>query len=88
MICKISLIKAVLDMVCTQKTRYSVDVTLSVYPTAGKLNILVSLTTVWNRTRDLWFASPMLCQLSYEVKSVRVFDISELNLAPSISVCF
>ena len=40
-----------------------------------------------NRTRDLWFASPMLYQLSYEVKSVRVFDISELNLAPSISVC-
>ncbi len=41
-----------------------------------------------NRTRDLWFASPMLYQLSYEVKSVRMFDISELNLAPSISVCF
>ncbi len=41
-----------------------------------------------NRTRDLWFASPMLYQLSYEVKSVRVFDISELSLAPSISVCF
>ena len=31
-----------------------------------------------NRTRDLWF--PMLCQLSYEVKSVRVCDISELSL--------
>ena len=28
-----------------------------------------------NRTRDLWFASPMLYQLSYEVKYVRVFDI-------------
>ena len=41
-----------------------------------------------NRTRDLWFASPILCQLSFEVKSVREFDISELNLAPSISVCF
>ncbi len=41
-----------------------------------------------NRTRDLWFASPMLYQLSYEVKPVRVFDISELNLSPSISVCF
>ena len=41
-----------------------------------------------NRTRDLWFASPMLYQLSYEVKYVRVFDISELSLAPSISVCF
>ena len=25
-----------------------------------------------NRTRDLWDTSPMLCQLSYEAKSVRV----------------
>ena len=33
-----------------------------------------------NRTRGLWFANPMLCQLSYEVKSVRVCDISELRL--------
>ena len=41
-----------------------------------------------NRTHDLWFASPMLCKLSYEVKSVRVCDISELSLVPSISVCF
>ena len=41
-----------------------------------------------SRTRDLWFASPMLCQLSYEVKLVRVCDISELSLVPSISVCF
>ncbi len=41
-----------------------------------------------NRTRGLWFASPMLPQLSYEVKSVRVCDISELSLVPSISVSF
>ena len=41
-----------------------------------------------NRTRDLWFASPMLYQLSYEVKSVRGRDISELSLVSSISVCF
>ena len=27
-----------------------------------------------NRTRDLWFASTMLYQLSYGVKSVRVCD--------------
>ena len=33
-----------------------------------------------NRTCDLWFASPMLYQLSYEVKSVRVSDISEFSL--------
>ncbi len=61
-------------------------VTLSVYPTPGKLKNQPDHGG--NRTRDLWFASPMLYQLSYEVKSVRVFDISELNLAPSISVCF
>ncbi len=36
----------------------------------------------WESTRNLWFASPMLCQLSYEVKSVRVCDISKLSLVP------
>ena len=41
-----------------------------------------------NRTRDIWFASPMLYQLSYEVKSVSVGDISELSLVPSILVFF
>ena len=40
-----------------------------------------------NRTRDLWFASPMLCQRSDEVKSVRLCDISEISIVPSISVC-
>ena len=30
-----------------------------------------------NRTYDLWDTSPMLCQLSYAVLSVRVCDISE-----------
>ena len=37
-----------------------------------------------NRTHDLWDTSPMLCQLSYEVKSFRVGDISELSLVLSI----
>ena len=37
-----------------------------------------------NRTYDLWNTSPMLCQLSYVVRSVRVCDISEQNLVPSI----
>ena len=37
-----------------------------------------------NRTYDLWNTSPMLCQLSYVVRSVRVCDISEHNLVPSI----
>ena len=54
--------------------------------TPGKLKNLPDHSG--NRTRDLWFASRMLCQLSYEVKSVRVCDISELSLVPSISVCF
>ena len=40
-----------------------------------------------NRTYDLWDTSPMLCQLSYEAKPVRVGDISELSLVPSISMC-
>ena len=38
-----------------------------------------------NRTYDLWNTSPMLCQLSYAVRSVRVCDISEQNLVPSIT---
>ena len=41
-----------------------------------------------NQTRDLWFASPMLYQLSYKVKSIRVGDISKHNLVLSISVRF
>ncbi len=36
----------------------------------------------WESNPRPLVASPMLYQLSYEVKSVRVFDISELNLAP------
>ena len=51
------------------------DVTLSVY-----------IHTGGNRTHDLWNTSPMLCQLSYAVRSVRVSDISEPSLVPSISM--
>ena len=40
-----------------------------------------------NQTRDLWFASPVLYQLSYEVKSVRVRGISELSLANVSAQC-
>ena len=35
-----------------------------------------------NRIRDLWDTSSVLYQLTYEVKSVRVGDISELSLVP------
>ena len=41
--------------------------------TPGKLKNLPDHSG--NRTRDLWFASPMLCQLSYEVTSVRLCDM-------------
>jgi hypothetical protein len=34
----------------------------------------------------VWDTSPMLYQLTYMVKSVRVDDISELSIVPSISV--
>ena len=39
-----------------------------------------------NRNRDLWDTSPMFYQLSNKVKLVRVGDISEQSLVPSISM--
>ena len=59
-------------------------VTLSVYPHRAGLKNMPGRGG--NRTYDLWNTSPMLCQLSYAVRSVRVCDISELSLVPSISV--
>ena len=58
------------------------DVTLSVYPHRASLKN--KLGHGGNRTYDIWNTSPMLCQLSYVVRSVRVCDISEQNLVPSI----
>ena len=60
------------------------DVTLSVYPHRASLKNMPGHGG--NRTYDLWNTSPMLCELSYAVKSVRVCDISELSLVPSISM--
>ena len=60
------------------------DVTLSVYTHRTSLKNM--LGHGGNRTYDLWNTSPMLCQLSYAVRSVRVCDISELSLVPSISM--
>ena len=60
------------------------DVTLSVYPHRASLKNMLGHGR--NRTYDLWNTSPMLCQLSYAVKSVRVCDISELSVVPSISM--
>ena len=56
--------------------------TLSVYPHRASLKNMPGHGGI--RTYDLWNASPMLCQLSYAVRSVRVYDISELSLVPSI----
>ena len=53
------------------------DVTLSVYPHRASLKNMPDHGG--NRTYDLWNTSPMLCQLSYAVWSVRVCDISEQN---------
>ena len=58
------------------------DVALSVYPHLASLKNIPGHGG--NRTYDLWNTSPMLCQLSYVVRSVRVCDISEQNLVPSI----
>ena len=60
------------------------DVTLSVYPHRVSLKNMPDHGG--NLTYDLWNTSPMLCQLSYAVWSVRVCDISEQNLVPSISM--
>ena len=60
------------------------DVTLSVYPHRASLKNMPDDGGI--RTYDLWNTSPMLCQLSYAVWSVRVCDISEQNLVPSISM--
>ena len=47
------------------------DVTLSVYPHRASLKNVPDHGG--NRTYDLWNTSPMLCQLSYAVWSVRVY---------------
>ena len=61
---------------------YVCGVTLSCTSTPGKLKSLPDHGG--NRTCNLWDTSPMLHQLSCEVKSVQVGDISELRLVPSI----
>ena len=57
------------------------DVTLSVYPHPASLKNMPDHGG--NRTYNLRNTSPMLCQL---VRSVRICDISEQNLVPSISM--
>ena len=60
------------------------DVTLSAYPHRASLKNMPGHGG--NQTYDLWNTRPMLCQLSYAVRSVRVCDISKLSLVSSISV--
>ena len=60
------------------------DVTLSEYPYRASLKNMPD--DGGNRNYDLWNTSPMVCQLSYVVWSVRLCDISEQNLVPSISM--
>ena len=65
-------------VLCTQVKKMYVIATLSVYPHRASLKNMPGHGGI--RTYDLWNASPMLCQLSYAVRSVRVYDISELSL--------
>ena len=69
-------------VLCTQVNKMYVIATLSVYPHWASLKNMPGHGGI--RTYDLWNASPMLCQLSYAVRSVRVYDISELSLVPSL----
>ena len=55
------------------------DVTLIVYPHRASLKNMPGHGG--NRTYDLWNTSPMLCQLSYAVRSVRVCDIEGTRAA-------
>ena len=60
------------------------DVTLSVYTHRVSLKNMPGHGG--NRTYNLWNTSPMLCQLSHTVRLVRVCNILELSLVPSISM--
>ena len=71
-------------MTSRTKTGHACDVTLSVYAHRASLKDMPGHGG--NRTYDLWNTSPMLCQLRYAVRSVRVCDISELSLVLSMLV--
>ena len=72
------------ENVCEILDLTGTSVTLSVYPHRASLKNMPGHGG--NQTYDLWNTSPMLCQLSYAVRSVQVCDISEPNLVPSISM--
>ena len=54
-------------VLCTQVNKMYVIATLSVYPHRASLKNMPGHGGI--RTYDLWNASPMLCQLSYAVRS-------------------
>ena len=71
-------------VLCTKVNMMFVMLLLSVYPHRENLKNIPGHNG--NRTYDIWITSPMFCQLSYAVRSVRVCDISELSLVPSTSM--
>ena len=72
-------------VLCTQVNNMFCDVTLSAYPHRASLKNMPGHGGI--RTYDLWNTTPMLFQLSYAVRTVRVSDISEQYLVPSIPMC-
>ena len=64
-------------VLCTQVNKMYVIATLSLYPHRASLKNMPGHGG--NRTYQLWNASPMLCQLSYAVRSIRVCDILKLT---------
>ena len=60
------------------------DVTLSVYPHRKAWKICLAAVGIEPTTFGI--LAQLLRQLSYAVRSVRVCDISELSLVPSISM--
>ena len=61
------------------------DVTLSVYPHRASLKNMPGHGG--NRTYDLWNSSPMLCQLSYAVRSVRPNLLQQLGTSSANTTC-
>ena len=63
-------------VLCTQVNKMYVIATLSVYPHRASLKNMPGHGGI--RTYDLWNASPMLCQLSYAVRSPRPDRVAQL----------
>ena len=77
-----------LEQPCSKPDNDVCGVALSVYPHRASSKNMPghSGNRTGNRTCNPWNTSPMLCQLNYMVRSVRVCDILKLSLVPSISM--